>query len=353
MPRFQPRRAVENLILNPHCLIAQEGTSFAAMADADYVIDGFQYLKSGAMVHTGSQATDHPAATGRLYDGYKSLKLDCTTADASIAAGEYCGVSSYVEGFHALRCYEVPCVLTFWHKHTKTGVYCVAIRNAGADRSLILEYSQAVADTWEKATLIIPASPSAGTWNQSNGIGFQIVFMLACGSTYQTTAGSWNTGDFYATASQVNACDNVANNFQLAQVALYPGSRDLGFYAPDIEQQLQLAQRYYEKSYDLGTVPGTATGVGSCSGVAVSSVYLYAAGWGYKVRKRSTPTITLYNTQNGSSGQYSQYNTSAVFQSNQAGSAYDLGEMAFGLNCQGNITAGNQAYFQYTADSRF
>lgn len=353
MPRFQPRRAVENLIVNPQCLIAQEGTAFTAMSSGDYVLDGFQYQKSGAMVHTGSQATDHPAATGKLYDGYKCLKLDCTTADASLAAGDYCAVVAYVEGYHALRCYEVPCVLTFWHKHTKTGVHCVAISNAGSDRTLVKEYSQAVADTWEKTTLIIPASPSAGTWDQSNGIGLEIRFTLAAGSNYQTTAGSWNTGNYYATASQVNSCDSTANNFQLAEVALYTGSCDLGFYAPDFEQQLARCQRYFEKSYALNTNPGTATGNNMLQDVAADSNFTYGFDNQFAEQKRTSPTVTLYNANNGAAGQVSRYTLGTTWQANVSASASNVGPNGFATYGAGNFSASDLLRYHFTADARF
>lgn len=356
MPRFQPRRAVENLIVNPQCLIAQEGTAFTAMSSGDYVLDGFQYQKSGAMVHTGSQATDHPAAAGKLYHGYKCLKLDCTTADASLAAGDYCAAVAYVEGRDALRCFEVPFVLTFWHAHTKTGVHCVAISNAGSDRTIVKEYSQAVADTWEKTTLIIPASPSAGTWDQSNGIGLQIRFTLAAGTTYQTTAGSWNTGNYYATASAVNDCDSTANNFQLAELDLYPGSRDLGFYAPGTDQQLAHCRRYFEKSYDTLVYPG-ASGTSADPGQKIrwshDTYTLYNKMIDFKSRKRDAPTVVLFSPYSGDSGKVAQHSGGDVWESDKASITINISETNCEFSGSGNIAAEKQIHFHYTADARF
>lgn len=352
MPRFQPRRAVENLIVNPQFLLAQEGISFAAMAAGDYVLDGFKYHKSGAMVHTGSQDTDHPAATGQLYDGYKCLKLDCTTADASLAASDICAVITYVEGYDALRCYEVPLVLTFWHCHTKTGTYCVSLSNSGSDRSIVKEYTQAAADTWEKTTLIITASPSAGTWDQSNGVGFRVAFALAAGSTYQTTAGAWNTGDFYTTSSQVNACDSTANDFKLAAVALYPGSRDLGFHAPAYADQLQRCERYFEKTYDLGTTPGSVTAGGSIQELSRDTTLLYSASQQFKTRKRTAPTVTLYEIF-GTSGQVSIYTTGDSYSSSVNASADYISDYSYRLNGGGNLTADRVIKYHHIADARF
>lgn len=353
MRRFAPRRAVENLLINPQCLIAQEGTSFAAMASGDYVLDGFKYIKSGAMVHTGSQASDNPAASNRLYNGTKAVKLDCTTADASIAAGDYCSLMCFVEGYDAPRCYELPFVLTFWHKHTKTGTYCVAVRNSGNDRSVVKEYTQSTADTWEKTTLIFAASPTAGTWDFTNGIGLQISFALACGSTYQTTADAWQTGNYLATSSQVNGCDSTSNNFLLTDVALYPGSRDLGFYAPDFSEQVSRCQRYFEKSYPLDTAPGSLTGDGAMQGVAASSVFLYEIEHRYGIVKRDSASVTLYGYQNGTDGQVSRYNIGTSFLANVNASIGNNGQAAFAISGGGNFTAGDLIRYHYTADARF
>lgn len=354
--KFYPRRAVENLIVNPQCLIAQEGTSFAAMSSGDYVLDGFKYVKSGSMVHTGSQVTDNPAATNRLCNGYKAVKLDCTTADASIAAGDYCALVSFVEGFDALRCYEVPFVLTFQHCHTKTGTYCVAITNSAGDRTIVKEYTQAVADTWEKTTLVFTASPSAGTWNFTTGVGFEIRFCLAGGSTYQTTADAWNTGNYYATSNQVNACDSTANNFLLTDVALYPGSRNLGFYAPEYDDQLEHCRRYFEKSYDSDVDPGDSSAA-AASGAKIrwshDTYTLYNKMVDFETRKRVAPTVLLYSPQTGASGKVAQHSGGDTYESDKTSIAINKSESNYEFSGGGNIAAEKQIHFHYTADARF
>lgn len=63
---------------------------------------------------------------------------------------------------------------------------------------------------------------------------------------------------------------------------------------------LALCQRYYEKSYDVGVTPGTATYAGSDAAIGVaSSIYIQCR---FKVSKRATPTCTVYSPYNGVSG---------------------------------------------------
>jgi hypothetical protein len=341
----------DNLLINPDFLIAQEGTSFAALADDTYILDGFVYHKSGAMVHTGSQSTDVPTVAQSAHKSTKSLLVDCTTVDSSIATGDYCYVAQFIEGLRALDLFERAFKIRFWHKHTKTGQHCIAVKNSGSDRTFVAEYTQTTTDTWELATIEVPASPSAGTWNYTNGIGLQIIWTLAAGATYQATAGDWETGDFLATSNQVNNCDSTSNNFRIAQAAVYPGGFDLFFRAPEYAEQLIVCQRYFEKTYNDGTNPGTATADGADVKIPISADWL-ASNPEFTVRKRANPTITYYNTQDGTEGECSRYNFASVHQADVSCTAFDPGERGFLFYGSNNLTTSDQIRFHYTAAAR-
>lgn len=238
----------KNLIINGDFEIAQRGTSFTSVANNSYTLDRYVYGKSGAMVHTISQDSDVPtvAQAGRYIPN--SMLIDCTTVDTSIAAGDYCFVTQYLEGYNFQAIAQKTFTISFWVKATKTGTYCVAFVNSGYNRGYIAEYTVNSSDTWEKKIITVTASPSAGTWNYINGVGLRVEFALACGTTRHTTAGTWNTGDFLATSNQVNACDNTANNFRLAGVQVEAGSVATEFEKRSIQQEINLCQRYFKKS---------------------------------------------------------------------------------------------------------
>jgi len=262
-------------LVNGELLVWQRGTSFAAIANNAFSADMWRYNVVGAAVHTVSQASDVPtvAQAGRKLN--YSLLVDCTTADASIAAGDYTYVRTCLEGFDWIDYAQVGFPFSFWHKHTKTGTYCVAFRNSGADRSFVAEYSQAVTDTWELATVWVEPSPTGGTWDYTNGIGLEIRFALSCGSTFQTTAGAWQTGDYFGTSNQVNATDSTSNNFMLALVGNVPDG--------DVEHKKARCQRY------AFVLP--ATGNLGFSGVksATTNVWAYAK---FPTTMRATPTLS-------------------------------------------------------------
>jgi hypothetical protein len=212
------------ILMNGHPLVWQRGTSFAAAATGQYFADRFSYHKTGSVaVHTLSRDTSVPsvAQIGSLFE--YSMLIDCTTVDASIAAGDAVFIRTVLEGYDFLKIAQQQFTIPMWVAATKAGVYCIAFRNSGTDRSYVAEFTAAGSDAWGYFPVTVPASPSAGTWDYTTGAGLQITVALACGSTFQTTAGTWETGNFIATSNQVNGCDDIANNFRIIMGDPVPG----------------------------------------------------------------------------------------------------------------------------------
>jgi hypothetical protein len=244
----------------------QRGTSFTALAADAYSADRWRYSNNTTVVLNALKTADAPTADQAGVFTQHCLHIDVTTADASIAVGEACLISQRVEGFNAAsfgfgQSGTRYVTLSFWHKHTKTGTYCVALRNSAQDRSYVAEYTQDVTDTWEKAVVTFPVDTS-GTWLYDSGLGLQVNFSLAIGWTFQTTANAWQAGNFLATANQVNALDSTANNFKIALVQLEAGSVATPFEHRPYGTELALCQRYY---YRINPSGSTRIAVGFCS----------------------------------------------------------------------------------------
>lgn len=67
-------------------------------------------------------------------------------------------------------------------------------------------------------------------------------------------------------------------------------------------EELELMQRYFEKSYDLETAPGSNTTSGALSIRAFISGNAYTYGPSFAVQKRTTPTSIVYADITGSPG---------------------------------------------------
>ena len=294
-----------NAVINGDFNIWQRGTSFVSPAAGVFTADRFEYSKTGAMVHTVSRSTDVPTVAESGHNSTYSLLVDCTTIDASLAATDFTSIIHRIEGYNIQALYKKTLTVSFWVKATKTGIYSISFRNNTVTyESLVLEYTVNVTDTWEKKVLTFDFSGTGGeNFAFDNTNGLVLFWALASGSTYQTTAGSWQSGNFIASTNQVNACDNTANNFRLAQVQLEVGDRATPFKFRQFTDELTLCQRYYEKSYGVDIAPGTATQQpGAVFEWSTRNIAGSSVGFHFRVEKRSAPTVVLYNPEAGTSG---------------------------------------------------
>jgi hypothetical protein len=271
----------KNAIINGDFNVWQRGTSFAAAVSGTYSADRWRWENPGAGAFTLSRSTDVPtfAQAGRLFN--YSLLADCTTADAAVAATDRVHILQRIEGFNFLPLAQRAMTLTFWVKATKTGTYCVSFTNGGSDRSYVAEYTISASDTWEKKTVNVSASPSAGTWDYTTGVGLDVDFILVAGTDFHTTAGAWQTGAFKSTANQVNGADSTANNFRITGVQLETGSIATEFEYRTFQDEEQLCRRYFQR-YDQGL----------CGGVENVDVAVLDCAWNMRI----VPTISLSGT---------------------------------------------------------
>jgi len=278
----------KNFIINGDFKIWQRGTSLAGIVNTGrYLADRFVTGVSCEAILSVTRSTSVPtfAASGRNwpYSHYVSV----TTADTSIGANQFAEVAYKIEGYDIIPLMGRTCTLSFWSAASKTGIYCVALRNnlTGPDRSYIMEYTQTVASTWQfnKLTFTMHDGES-GTWDFTNGMGLDIWWMLACGSTYQTTPNAWQNGNYIATANQVNLMDTIGNNFWITGVQLELGSVATPFEFRPFAEELELCQRYYE----VGTVH-------ILSPAYTVNAYVSSTAY-FKVTKRIAPTSGIVLT---------------------------------------------------------
>lgn len=295
-------RPRKNAIINGDPNIAQRGTSFVSPSSQTYSLDRWILVNSSAATVTITQNSDAPsvAGAGRLI--LNSLRTQITGADTSIAAGDLLIIQQRIEGCLWAHFAQRDLTLSFWVRSGKTGTHTVALTN-GIDRSYVSEYTINSADTWEFKTLSIPASPSAGTWAYDHTAGARLSFTLMNGSSWQTTAGSWQSAAAYSTSNQVNVCDSASSRFfAITGVQLEVGSGFSGFDGRSFAEELTACQRYYWKSFPYATAPATQAGMaGAIKFIAgrANNDNERSHSIRHPVHMRSTPgTITFYNVSN-------------------------------------------------------
>lgn len=339
---------LKNKIINGDMTYFQRGSSFPTIATNTYTADRWQYIKNGTMVHTVSRSSDVPSSAFGIY----SLLATPTTAQASITPSDYVAIQQKIEGNFLRSFKEKKLVLSFWVKAYKTGTYCVSFRNSDSSKSLVKEYTISASATWEKKTIRITHDTS-GTWLYDTGIGMNVSFVIAAGTAYQGSKDSWLSGNYMATSSQANGVDNVLDTFQLSDVCLVEDNDgqtrtpDFMLAGRDVFEELQLCQRYYEKSYDLTVTPGTITSIGRLAAYSFASGTWYPIVF-FKSIKRASPTMVSYSDISGA------INT---FNSNGTATAYTGANFSASFGVQGGTGSGisstaNVLYsLHYTADA--
>lgn len=345
---YQPKN--KNALINGDFNAWQRGTSFTGITGSavPYLADRWYYsCQNDAVVDITADA-DVPTVSQSGHLSNNSLKFDVTTADGTIAASQYAVIVQKVEGYNWAPLAQNATTISFWVKAVKTGTYCIALVNSGGDRTVVKEYTVFTTNTWEKKILTFPASPQAGTWDYTDGIGVHVIFTIAAGSDFQTTADAWQTGNFLATSNQVNGIDNAANNFFISQAQYEKGEAATEFEYREFSDEIAKCQRYYVKSPAIDSAIGAD---GFILGAAVSIVNnKIGSSVFYPVEMRTAPTINLWDDASAS-GQVTWYihGTGPFYLTSFATFIYTRSFSPQSTATDANIA--NLYVLQYTADA--
>ena len=243
-----------NTIINGAMQVAQRSTSTASIATsagAYNTVDRWKMWLSTAGTWTQTQSTDAPVGFGY------SLKMQCTTANASLSAGSYLFLQQEIEGqnlqqFAKGTSSAKPMMLSFWVKTFQTGVYAIELYDNTNSRHVTLPYTVNVSGTWEYKTVQIP-SDATGTFVNSNASALAVGFWFVAGTNYTsgTANGLWGaevTGK-RAVGLNVNSASSTNNYFQFTGVQLEQNYQPTPFEQRPIGVELALCQRYYYRYY--------------------------------------------------------------------------------------------------------
>ena len=191
-----------NLIINGAMQVAQRDTQVTGVTTDGYkTCDRWVLFINALATWTVDQSTDSP-------NGFSnSLKVTCTTADASPAARDYAFFSHRFEAQNlqhlAFGTADAKSMtLSFWVKSNKTGnASCGLLQLDNSNKTFSESYTINSADTWEYKTISIPAD-TAGVINNDNGPGIQLEWWLNSGSDW--TGGGATSGWETAVDSQRN-----------------------------------------------------------------------------------------------------------------------------------------------------
>ena len=316
-----PYSGRKNLLINGDMKIAQRGTSasYGSAGTAPYhTADRWKTYANGTGSFTQSIENDGPAGFT------KSLKILCTaSATLSTGAGKF--FAQELEGLDLQHlAYGTASAKTmtfsFWVKsNVVTDYHTVVFHFKDGTNTYLLSktYSVSSADTWEYKTISVPGSTiGSGILNDTSAYGMSVRFWLSAGTDY-TGSGVTNSDWIQWTDNEDIApfydqdISTEGDYWQVTGLQLEVGNKATPFEHRSFGEELALCQRYYEKTYNYETVPGTAATKGAVYNSSTSNAFSdLCYNIEFSVSKRVPPTMTFYRTD-GTSGNWN-YQRSGV-----------------------------------------
>jgi len=334
---------VRNLIINGDMRIAQRGTSATGKTTSGYyTCDRWNHVFSTAGTWTFTQDTDVPSGQGFT----NSLKMACTTANASLSASSSFQLHHRFEGQNLQHLKKGTAnaesvTLSFWIKSNKTGTYQVNIQDRDNTRMISSTYTIDSADTWEKKILTF-AGDTTGAFDNDNNDSIRMAWFLASGSNYNTGSvpTSWEATDTtdIAAGLTVNLADSTSNYLNITGVQLEVGTEATPFEHRPYDMELQRCQRYYHQGM-----------YAFMSSSATTLIYNLQ----FPVTMRTTPTEThRYPETGGVTNDVYNIATAATPTFVPDGSFADINGIKFAYDFDAGLTAddGYQTYFTFDAE---
>ena len=241
-----------NLIINGDMNVAQRSTSVTGVgASANYwTLDRFDMYFSG----TAGRLTMSQTAITDLPGFTNCLKLDCTTADTSIAAAEQAILQQHIEGQNLQQLKKgtssaEKTTVSFYVKGDQAATYTCALVDNDNTRQNGQTFS--VTTSWNRVVLVFDGD-TTGAYDNDNGASLRIHIYLQMGSNF--TGGTFSSNTWASTTAADTAKSDQTQFFDSTDRELFiTGFQyEVGDQATDFEHlpfdvQFNRCCRYYWK----------------------------------------------------------------------------------------------------------
>ena len=238
-----------NMIINGAMNVAQRATSVTGIGN-DFGYATCDRWKLGGTSEgrlTMTQTADGPNGISA-----NCIKLDCTTADTSIAAGEFLLLRQNIEGQNVQRIGKgvagaKQVTVSFYVKASAAFTFGVEFEDGDNSRSITKLYDTTT--DWNRIELTFPADVDDGSspFDDDNATSVSLNFWLHAGATY--AGGTLNTAAFANTTNANRAAgidsfySSTDNNFFITGVQMEVGPVATEFEQEDISTTLQLSAK--------------------------------------------------------------------------------------------------------------
>jgi hypothetical protein len=343
----------KNRIINGNMTIAQRGTAAITVDNAE----NFPVDRTTVRCNTsGISATTQQSVTAP--SNFRNSLLVTVTTGAAAASTDRGYILQKIEGYNVAdfmlgTASATTFTFSFWVRSSLTGTFSGSFQNNEQNRSYVFTYTVSSANTWEQKTISLTAD-TTGNWDATSTAGLFVLLDCGMGSSLRTsTTGSWIAGDYRGTTGSNSLFANSGATFYTTGWQLEVGTVATSFDYRPYGTELALCQRYYEKSYDIATVPNTATTAGQFNSGGVQGATTTSEVNGgspvFAVQKRATPTVTVFDTF-GVSGKVNRVQYGVTNNGNSTGAPSDIGQTTFTVISGSGATASGLIY-QWTASA--
>ena len=279
-----------NIFQNGAMNVSQRSTSETGIGSG--AVDTYKTLDRVGIAHgntdgrlTMTQTADGPSGFANC------LKLACTTADTSIAAGEYLQLKFKFEGQDLQTIKKgtsdaVPLTVSFYVKGNGNATYMCELEDHDNSRNNQQQF--AVTSSWNRVILTFVAD-TTGAFDDDNALSLSIIFWLHAGSTY--TGGTYTANTWTGSVSAANRAAGISsffsstsNTFFLTGMQVEVGQNATEFEHEPFERTLARCQRYYTVGSYRNRPFGDDTGSGYCQGWSPVE---------FRTDMRADPSVTI------------------------------------------------------------
>jgi hypothetical protein len=209
-------------------------------------LDCFLASGSGTGAFTVQQIVGIGGPTGSA--GY--VRMAVTTADATMAATDQYQVLALIEGFDIAdlgfgAAGAQPISIGFWFRSSITGTFSGSVRNAAANRSYVISWTYATANTWQFVTLPNIPGDTSGVWPNNNVLGMTITVSLGAGTNFSGTPGSWTSTTTMNATGATNLISTLGATMDLALFQVEAGPVCTPFEWLPYQAGLARVRRYF------------------------------------------------------------------------------------------------------------
>ena len=294
-----------NFVINGGMNVAQRATSAAVTTSSGYfTVDRF---RTTATSDTAGRLTQSQATITDLPGFANAIKLDCTTADTSIAAGEILVLATRFEGQNLQSLAKgtssaKAVTVSFYAKGTAKKYMC-ELTDQDNTRSIRQQFT--VSSSWQRFSIVFPGD-TTGAFDDDNALSSILGFWLHAGSTYSGGSYTANTWASTVTNTRASGIDSffssTDNELFITGLQMEIGEQATAFEHRSFGEELAACQRYYQKSYIDGVAVGTVTQVGCNMDPVPTSGNTWRYTHNFTSHMRATPTYTFYVPDTGTSG---------------------------------------------------